>query len=45
VFENKVRRKVLESKKNEVTRNWRRLHDEESPLACAHHYILLGPPN
>jgi hypothetical protein len=29
VFENRVLRKVLRPKKNEVTGNWKRLHNEE----------------
>jgi len=35
VFENKVPKKLLESKKNEVTGNWRRLLDEELHGMCS----------
>jgi len=34
VFENKIPKKILESKKNEVTGNWRRLLDEELHGMC-----------
>ena len=40
VFENSVLRRILLSKRDEVTREWRKLHNEEldlycSPLYCA----------
>jgi hypothetical protein len=40
MFENKVPRKILESKKNEVTRNWRSLHDEELHDMCSSLHII-----
>jgi hypothetical protein len=38
VFENSVLRKIFGPKRDEVTREWRRLHNEE-------HYDLYSPNN
>jgi hypothetical protein len=38
VFENRVLRRISGPKKNEVTRKWRKLHNEELP-------ILYSSPN
>jgi len=38
VFENRVLRKILGPKRDEVTREWRRLHNGEL-------YDLYSPPN
>jgi len=44
VFENGVLRRILGTKREEVTGEWRRLHDEEINDLYAHK-ILLGRSN
>jgi len=41
VFENKVLWKIFGSKKDEVTREWRKLHNEE-PNDLYPHQVLFG---
>jgi hypothetical protein len=41
VFENRVLRKVFGQKRNEITGEWRKLHNEEL-CVCTHSQILLG---
>jgi len=41
VFENRVLCKIMGPKKEEVTGEWRRLHNGE-PTACTAHQILFG---
>jgi hypothetical protein len=41
LFENGVLRKIFGPKRDEVTRQWRRLHDEEL-LLCTPHQISFG---
>ena len=41
VFENRVLRKVFGPKRDEVTGEWRKLHNEEV-MICAAHQILFG---
>jgi hypothetical protein len=40
VFENRVRRRRFGPERDEVTGEWRRLHNEEL-LICTHHQILF----
>jgi hypothetical protein len=40
VFENRVLRRIFGPKRDGVTGEWRRLHNEE--LICTHHQILFG---
>jgi hypothetical protein len=44
VFENKVLRRIFGPKRDEVTREWRTLHNGELQI-CTHHQISLGRPN
>ena len=44
VFENRVLRRILGPKNNEVTGEWRKLHNEELVL-CTPHQILFGRSN
>jgi hypothetical protein len=39
VFENRVLRRIFGPKRDEVTREWRKLHNEE---LCTHHKISLA---
>ena len=39
--ENRILRKIFGPKRDEVTRDWRRLHNEEL-YNCTSHRILLG---
>ena len=41
VFENRVLRRVLGPKRDEVTREWRKLHNEASVI-CTPYRILCG---
>ena len=41
VFENRVLRKIFGPRRDEVTGEWRRLHDEEL-MTCTPHPILCG---
>jgi hypothetical protein len=40
MFYNRVLRKILAPKRDEVTKKWRRLHNED--LVCTIHTVLLG---
>jgi hypothetical protein len=40
VFENRVVRKIFGAASNEVTRNWRRLHNEELYKLCTSPNII-----
>ena len=42
VFENKVLRRIFGPRKDEVTRDWRRLHNEEINFFCTPHPISCG---
>jgi hypothetical protein len=42
VFENRVLRRIFGPKRDEVTGEWRRLHNEELNDLYTHHQILLG---
>jgi len=44
VFENRVPRKIFGSKRNEVTGEWRKLHNEEF-MICIPRQILFGWSN
>jgi hypothetical protein len=44
VFENRVRRRIFEPKRDEVTGEWRKLHTEEL-MICTAHPILFGSLN
>jgi hypothetical protein len=39
VFENRVLRRILETKRFEVTREWAKLHNEEFNLLATEFYI------
>jgi hypothetical protein len=39
VFENRMLRRIFESKRDEVTREWRKLHNEELNLLAPEFYI------
>jgi hypothetical protein len=41
VFENRVLRRLFEPKRDEVTGEWRKLHNEEF-IICTHPEISLG---
>jgi len=41
VFENRVLRRIFGSKRNEITGEWTKLHNEEQ-MICNSHPILLG---
>jgi hypothetical protein len=41
VFENRVLRRIFGRKRDEVTGEWRKLHNEEL-MVCAAHQICLG---
>jgi hypothetical protein len=41
VFENRVLRRIFGPRRDEVTRGWRKLHNE-SCMVCTLHPILLG---
>jgi hypothetical protein len=41
VFENRLLRRVFGPKRDEVTEEWRRLHNEEL-MTCTHHQMLFG---
>jgi hypothetical protein len=41
VFENRVLRKIFGPKRNEVTREWRKLHSR-SLMMCSAHPIFFG---
>jgi hypothetical protein len=41
VFENRVLRGIFGPKRDEVTREWRKLHNEEL-MICTPHPILFG---
>jgi len=41
VFENRVLRRVFGPKKDEITGEWRKLHNE-SLMICTPHQILFG---
>jgi hypothetical protein len=43
-FENRVPRKLLWPKRDKLTAEWRRLHDEELAI-CTPHQILVGRSN
>jgi hypothetical protein len=40
VFENRVLRRIFEHKRDEVTREWRRLHNEELYNPCSSPNII-----
>jgi hypothetical protein len=40
VFENRVLRTIFESKRDEVTGGWRKLHNEEFHNFCSSPYII-----
>jgi hypothetical protein len=44
VFENRVLRRITGPKRDEVTGEWRKLHNGEL-MICTHHQILLGRSN
>jgi hypothetical protein len=44
VFENRVLRGIFGPKRDEVTGDWRKLHNG-SFIICTHHQILLGRSN
>ena len=44
VFENRVLRRVFGPKRDEVTREWRKLHSKE-PYICTRHQTLFGWSN
>jgi len=41
VFENRVLRRIIGSKRDEVTGEWRRLHNEELNDLCIRHLLLF----
>jgi hypothetical protein len=41
VFENRVLRRIFGPKRDEVTGEWRRLHNEDL-MTCTHYQILFG---
>jgi hypothetical protein len=43
VFENRMLRRIFGPKRDEVTGEWRRLHDEELYVLCSHQ-MLFGCP-
>jgi hypothetical protein len=44
LFENRVLRRIFGPKRDEVTGEWRKLHNG-SFIICTHHQILLGSSN
>jgi len=42
VFENGVLRRIFGSKRDKVTEEWRKVHNEELNMNCTAHPILLG---
>jgi hypothetical protein len=44
VFENRVLRRIFGPKRDEVTGEWRKIHNGELHI-CSHHHILLGRSN
>jgi hypothetical protein len=42
VFENRIQRRIFELKRDEVTREWRKLHDEELNNLYPSHNIVWG---
>jgi hypothetical protein len=44
VFENRVLRRIFGLKRDEMTGEWGKLHNEELHI-CTHPQILLGRPN
>jgi len=44
VFKKRVLRRIFGSKRDEVTRGWRKLHNK-SPIICTPHPILLERSN
>jgi hypothetical protein len=44
VFENRVLRGIFGPKRDEVTGEWRKIHNGELHI-CSHHHILLGRSN
>jgi len=41
VFENRVMRRIFGPKRDEVTGEWRKLHNEELTI-CTPHQIIIG---
>jgi len=42
VFENRVLMRIFGPKRDEVTGEWRKLHNERSLMICTAHQILFG---
>jgi hypothetical protein len=42
VFENRIQRRIFGPKRDEVTGEWRKLHNEELHNLCTHPQISLG---
>jgi dihydrofolate reductase len=42
VFENRVLRRIFGPERDEVTAEWRRLHNKERFMLCTTHQVLIG---